>query len=401
MIVLLAVCAGVQPTVRMHTVFASSCTPEGDWQSAVLFRSHADVGQPGPITRLLPCTPQQFERYANASNRTRAVLLTNTLVYEPRSTTTGDVYAGADKPWGLMRWLASLPSGSDGAAAAPQFVLVVEEDMVLHAAITPDELGAREGTPASASNPVLVGSGRRPGVGSTGERAGGEPGLGGAERRERRVPSLAEQFLSASAAAATEQVGGFQLLSLPDLQRLAPRWLQLTEQLRAQTHRYWRLPPRELARGGDAHPDDGHAASGRTTVDIATGDVGLRRGQPTGLAEAYGYSFAAAEAGLSHVTRAGSLLIAGYPPEGSPLLVQYAADFAVRSAGSLADARGAEGGTAGGLPFFSKAQLRGHAIAEGNCGPLPLARPPPPKARRAARARGRGLGSGRSDAPGG
>lgn len=72
-----------------------------------------------------------------------------------------------------------------------------------------------------------------------------------------------------------------------DLKRLAPLWLELTKAVRLNPGRYWHLP----------------ADAASVAADIETGDAYATRGQPPFLADMYGYVFAAAEIGLTHIER--------------------------------------------------------------------------------------------------
>lgn len=312
---------------RVWTAFCSVCSAEGDWQAAVLVHSHRASGQPGGLTRLMACTAAGLARYHNDSSGDE--LLRDTFVYEPHAPlVSGEHFSPIDKPWGLLQWLDSpmFPAGAE-------FILVLERDMILRRPLTPAAVGAAKGKPASPTNPILVGVGRAP-----------QPHAGA---------YLAQKFVSDAHAAASEAVGRLQLLHAQDLRAIARRWVELTAAVREHPERYW----------GTGVASD--APSGASPADLATGDSAPTRGEPTALAEMYGYAMAAAEAGLVHTQPRGALLIAGYPPEGTPLVVQYAAPFAVGQCRVDAHALG-----------------RFDALA---CTPLELRAAPPPKVRMAAR----------------
>ena len=51
------------PEPSVHTVFTTECTPYFNWQTLGLLFSHHKSGQPGPVTRLLSCTPQALKTF--------------------------------------------------------------------------------------------------------------------------------------------------------------------------------------------------------------------------------------------------------------------------------------------------------------------------------------------------
>ena len=46
----------------MHTIFSTQCSSYFDWQSIVLAHSFRASGQPGKLTRLLSCKPEDLAR---------------------------------------------------------------------------------------------------------------------------------------------------------------------------------------------------------------------------------------------------------------------------------------------------------------------------------------------------
>ena len=48
---------------RIHTLFSVECQDYFDWQTVGLMHSFRKARQPGPITRLLSCTPEERSRY--------------------------------------------------------------------------------------------------------------------------------------------------------------------------------------------------------------------------------------------------------------------------------------------------------------------------------------------------
>lgn len=48
---------------RIHTLFSTECTSYFDWQTVGLMHSFKQSGQPGFITRLLSCSPEDLKTY--------------------------------------------------------------------------------------------------------------------------------------------------------------------------------------------------------------------------------------------------------------------------------------------------------------------------------------------------
>lgn len=70
--------------------------------------------------------------------------------------------------------------------------------------------------------------------------------------------------------------------------------------------------------------------------DLATGDAFASRGKPPFISDLYGYAFAAAEAGVTHVQHPGLMVYAGSRPDPtlpSPALLHYGLFCSVKAAG--------------------------------------------------------------------
>jgi hypothetical protein len=48
---------------RLHTLFSVECGDYFDWQAVGLLHSLRKAGQPGGVTRLLSCAPDQLSSY--------------------------------------------------------------------------------------------------------------------------------------------------------------------------------------------------------------------------------------------------------------------------------------------------------------------------------------------------
>jgi hypothetical protein len=61
---------------NMHTVFLADCSDYFQWQSVGMYYSHQKSGQPGPVTRVMCCEPNQ----AKHINQVRCVTMQGRLV---------------------------------------------------------------------------------------------------------------------------------------------------------------------------------------------------------------------------------------------------------------------------------------------------------------------------------
>ena len=75
------------PAATLHTVFTTECGQYFNWQTLGLMYSHRKSGQPGPITRLLSCNPEDLAKYQDLNGVTTHVAPSWT--HHPR---TGDIY---------------------------------------------------------------------------------------------------------------------------------------------------------------------------------------------------------------------------------------------------------------------------------------------------------------------
>ena len=180
-----------------HTVFSTRCLPFFDWQALGLTYSHARVGAPGPITRLLACDDDeaaaQSERLGGRVHRHPDYGL-------PEHNRVQEHYAAYNKPGGVLHWLTH-------AKPVERHVLVVESDMLLRAPIDCEALGVRPGIAASGEYDYLHGI----------------------------YNGMARSFIKNLQQ--LQPVGGWYCLHRDDLARVAPLWLELVRAYAVQLHR--------------------------------------------------------------------------------------------------------------------------------------------------------------------
>ena len=257
----------------MHTVFSTECTPYFDWQSLGMAYTHRLVGQPGRLTRLLACDGERLGAYRAAGRVALGAPHMETHVHPNFARhPSGDVYAPYNKPGSVDHWLRH----ADPPVTA-DYVIVADADMVLRKPLLPLELGARPGRPVGAKFGYL-----------------------------RTNNYLCERHVEASKRHLCSQCGGFVVYHRPDLERVAPLWYHYTDVMRHD--------PESWHDTGDAYCDGKH---------------------PPWISEMYGYMFAAANAGVEHVTNGDFMMYPGYVPPAriDPGLLHYGLEFHVEAPG--------------------------------------------------------------------
>ena len=249
------------PSIRaeptLATVFSTECNPYFDWQSLGLLYSFRKVKQKGSITRLMAC---------NKSPAPGTHIVPDTHVHpnyaiHPR---TKDAYSPYNKPFSIMHWL-------ENAKPTADYIIVLDADMVFRTAITAAMLGVEKGRPISAHYGYLVGVFKQNYM-----------------KVKERVPNVEN----------AQQVGGFTVMHREDLEKVAPRWLYWTEEVRGD--------PESWGNTGDIFNANGKAG-------------------PPWISEMYGYVFACAEIGVRFKVSNNVMLYPGYqpPPEPWPAVMHY------------------------------------------------------------------------------
>ncbi|KAL4516545.1 hypothetical protein Ndes2437A_g00686 [Nannochloris sp. 'desiccata'] len=87
----------------VHTVITTECGAYFGWQSLGLVYSHRKAGQPGPLTRIMSCTPEEYALLSEESINVIPTHVAPSYTTHPR---TGDVYSAYNKPVAVIDWLA-------------------------------------------------------------------------------------------------------------------------------------------------------------------------------------------------------------------------------------------------------------------------------------------------------
>ncbi|GJP75529.1 hypothetical protein CLOP_g5963 [Closterium sp. NIES-67] len=250
----------VKGTPRMITVFSAECSSYMDWQSVAMAYSFKRSGQPGKLVRLLACNEDALKGY-------RGLDIAPTMVVPNwnRGPRTGDWYPAINKPVGVKYWLDNSPDANE-----VEWVLIMDADQLIRRPVLPWELGAERGHPVSANYGYLKGC----------DNSFGE--------------------LHMKNATYCDKVGGYIVMHIEDLRRLAPIWSSKSEEVRADVEHY--------------------------TIN-ATGDIHGQRW----ISEMYGYSFGSSDVGLKHIMIDSAMLYPGYdPPIGvDPRMIHYGLELKV------------------------------------------------------------------------
>jgi hypothetical protein len=300
--------AGPMP---IHTVFLTDCTAYSDWQTLVMVFGWRASGQPGPLTRVMCCTPEERAAYRNDMLGLVPTHVAPSFASDPRS---GDEYAAYNKPGGIIDWLKH-------AEPDHEWVLVLDSDMILRRPFAVPEFNLSRGWASGARYDYLIGV---------------DNAL--AERHIPEVPKRADALAGPQGRRA-DRIGGFYLIHRDDLRKVAPLWLKYAEDVRADPE-----VRRGSGRGRPGGPGRGHLGRGGGPRGVnsmrlrlppllplphapaaprapqawhLSGDFySKKKGDKPWISEMYGYVFGAAKLGIRHRWDEQSMIYPGYRPTG-------------------------------------------------------------------------------------
>ena len=114
----------------VHTAFPTECGLYFVWQSIGMVYSHKKIKQPGPLTRIVSCTPEEWNNMSVESKEFVQTHVAPNYAVHPR---TGDKYPAYNKPMAVIDWLAKTDVKED-------YVLIIDADMIMRRPIIPDPL---------------------------------------------------------------------------------------------------------------------------------------------------------------------------------------------------------------------------------------------------------------------
>jgi hypothetical protein len=190
---------------NVHTVFLTDCTAYSDWQTLTLIFSWRESGQPGPLTRVMCCTPEEAARYSGAMLSLVPTHVAPSLTKNPHN---NDTYAAYNKPGAIIDWLAHF-------TPREEFLLVMDSDMILRHPFLPGRFPmVRPGWAASGKYDYLAGVYN--------------------ELADTFVPNVVprDDELAGPKGRRADQVGGFFFTRVDDIRKVSTEWLSLSEAVR-------------------------------------------------------------------------------------------------------------------------------------------------------------------------
>ena len=229
--------------------------------------SHRKAGQPGPLTRIMSCTPEEWDSLSDEAKTIMPTHVAPSYTHHPR---TGDIYSAYNKPVAVIDWLAR----ND---VKEEYVLIIDADMVMRMPFVPEEDGARPGRAVSAHFSYMKGVNN--------------------ELAMKHIPDILPRndTLAGPSGRRSDQVGGFTMMYTKDLKRVAPLWLKYTEDVR--------FDPDAWTLSGDAYS--------------------THPGDKPWISEMYGYSYACARADVWHVCHRSAMMYPGYETSEPPKVLHY------------------------------------------------------------------------------
>ncbi|KDD72921.1 hypothetical protein H632_c2730p0, partial [Helicosporidium sp. ATCC 50920] len=242
---------------------------------ACMVYSHKKAGQPGPLTRIMSCTHDEYAAVTEEERNLCTTHVAPSFTVHPR---TGDWYSAYNKPVAVIDWLARNEITED-------YVLIIDADMIMLQPFTPQTAGVTRGWATAAYFSYMKGTHNQLSL--------------------KHVPEVLPRndTFAGKKGRRGDQVGGYTLMHREDLRRLAPMWLRFTEDVR----------------------DDGDAWE-------LSGDMySVHKGDKPWISEMYGYSYAASKADVWHKVRRGAMIYPGYDPSFLPMVLHYGLLYKVKN----------------------------------------------------------------------
>jgi hypothetical protein len=263
LVLLVGLLAACQPAIAAHpddvrVLFLTDCRPYSHWQAIGMTYSFKKSGQPGKVTRVACCTPEEKEHYSKEMlDYVETHIAPNLMIYN------GDNYAAYNKPEAVIDYM-------EKNDPEEQWVLVLDSDMILRYPFMHDEFPAKPGIAYGARYDYMIGVNN--------------------QLADRHIPEIPRKndTLAGPYGRRSDKVGGFFFYEKHDLRRMSKLWLKYTADVRNDTMA-WKF-------AGDSYA--------------------TKMGDKPWISEMYGYSFGAAKANVSHVWDENSMMYPGYVPNG-------------------------------------------------------------------------------------
>lgn len=189
----------------VHVVFLTDCTMYSNWQSLGMIWSFRMSGQPGSVSRVMCCTPEEKAKYDAALQHEVDTWVAPSFTIHP---VTKDHYAAYNKPEAVIDWLEHVTPKED-------YVLVLDSDMILRKPFLVEDMHPSPGWAVGARYTYMIGVAN--------------------ELAVRHIPEIAPRndTFAGPLNRRADQVGGFFFVHRDDLKRMSKLWLKYTEDVRA------------------------------------------------------------------------------------------------------------------------------------------------------------------------
>lgn len=191
----------------VHVVFLTDCTMYSNWQSLGMIWSWRMSGQPGTVSRVMCCTPEEKANYDSSLQSEVETWTAPSYTIHPK---TGDHYAAYNKPLAVIDWL-------ENVTPKEEYVVVLDSDMILRRPFLVEEMNPSPGWAIGARYTYMIGVAN--------------------ELADRHIPEVPKRndTLAGPLHRRADQVGGFFFIHRDDLKRMSKMWLKFTEDVRNDT----------------------------------------------------------------------------------------------------------------------------------------------------------------------
>lgn len=207
-----ALCLGYSASVsasfqNVRVLFLTDCTLYSNWQSLGMSWSFRTSGQPGKVTKVMCCTPEEKAKYNQDLLKETDTHIAPSYTIHP---VTHDNYAAYNKPEAVIDYMKNVDPPED-------YVLVLDSDMVLRKPFLVEVMGPKPHLAIGARYTYMIGVAN--------------------ELATRHIPEVEPRndTLAGPNGRRADQVGGFFFIHKADLKRMSTLWLKYTEDVRADT----------------------------------------------------------------------------------------------------------------------------------------------------------------------
>lgn len=196
----------------VHTLVLTDCAKYQDWQTIAAAFSWRESGQPGNITRVVNCSPDETKNYGKIMMEVMPTFWARQYAYNAK---LKDWYAAYNKPGAVVDFLEKAP-------ATEEWVVALDSDMLLHRPFVPELFNLTRGWAVGAAGYTYL-------KGVVNDLS---------MRHVKDIPPRNDTNAGPKGRRG-DQVGGPYFMATDDMRKVAPLWLSTTEEMR-QDLEAWR-----------------------------------------------------------------------------------------------------------------------------------------------------------------